>query len=110
VLLSIWKSKFLSKGKVVILMSIESAKAFIAKVHTDKDFAVSLANLKTQEETKAFEIKAGYDFSQEEFNEAVSILSDDELDTVTGGYDFVYNGMKVVTNPNPPPTYLLTTA
>ncbi len=48
-----------------------------------KDFAVSVANLKTQEETKAFEIKAGYDFSQVELNEAVSILNDDELDMVT---------------------------
>jgi predicted ribosomally synthesized peptide with nif11-like leader len=92
-------------------MSLESAKAFIAKVNTDKDFAASLANLKTQEEAKAFEIKAGFDFSQDEFNEAVSNLSDDELDMVTGGFapGLIYNGNKVITNPNPPPGYLLTT-
>jgi len=67
---------------VEICERAQPAKVFIEKVHTDKDFAVSVANLKTQEETKTFDIKAGYDFSEAEFNEAVSILSDDEVGKV----------------------------
>ena len=66
-------------------MSIESAKAFIERMKTDRDFAgkvAACANVQTRMElVKA----AGFEFTVEEVAGMKQDLSDDELGRVEGG-------------------------
>ncbi len=65
-------------------MSVESAKAFVAKMKTDEDFSKQVKECNTSDERIAFVNQAGFDFTAEEMKEVSGDLSDDELDSVAG--------------------------
>lgn len=68
-------------------MSIESAKSFIKRVRTDKDFAQKIKEFKNNAETQSEFIRAaGFDFTLEEFTAQMmnpeNQVTDDELHNV----------------------------
>lgn len=67
-------------------MSVESAKACIERVKTDEDFEKAVIQLTTKEERMDFVRSVGYDFTHEEFQEAIGELTDDELESVAAGF------------------------
>ena len=66
-------------------MSMESARAFTARMKTDQDFARQVRECKDAEARMAFVRKAGFDFTTAEIQQAGGELSDSELDKVAGG-------------------------
>ncbi|EHQ88915.1 Nif11-like leader peptide family natural product precursor [Desulfosporosinus youngiae] len=66
-------------------MSIESAKAFVAKLKTDEGFANQVKAFPNAEERLAFVKESGFDFTPEEIKQVDEELSDNELDAVAGG-------------------------
>ena len=76
-------------------MSIESAKAFYARMTTDEAFRTQLEQAASKEERQQILQVAGYDFNPEEWQAATvqiqastpadSELSDAELTAVSGG-------------------------
>jgi predicted ribosomally synthesized peptide with nif11-like leader len=66
-------------------MSIESAKAFVEKMKTDKEFAAKVNQLKTAEEVQGFLSQAGYNFTKEEINQLNGELQSSDLEKVSGG-------------------------
>lgn len=66
-------------------MSIESAKAFLQRMKTDREFATQLSELKNSAESRKFIQSAGYNFTDEELKACSAELTDDELDSVAGG-------------------------
>jgi predicted ribosomally synthesized peptide with nif11-like leader len=80
-------------------MSMESAKACIAKLKSDPAFGKSLEAAKTDAERIAFMKKAGFDFTKDEFKQAVkaakgkSELSEKDLAKVAGGTSATWVGV-----------------
>lgn len=76
-------------------MSIESAKMFVEKMVTDRDFAEEVTACKDSEARLAFVKEAGFDFTPEEIASVMEggddgELNDAELEAVSGGgYDDV---------------------
>ena len=76
-------------------MSIESAKAFYARMTTDTAFRTPLEQATSKEERQQIMQAAGYDFTSEEWQAAIaqiqasnsteSELSDAQLEAVSGG-------------------------
>ena len=66
-------------------MSLESAKAFIARFKTDEEFRNSLKDA-NEEQAKAILKQAGFEFTQAEYDEATAELSDEDLKMVSGGH------------------------
>ena len=66
-------------------MSIESAKAFLERAKTDEKFATRIAACKDAKERSAVLREEGFDFSDSEFREVATVLSDDALAGVFGG-------------------------
>ncbi len=66
-------------------MSLESAKAFLAKIRTDEDFGKKVAVCKDSDERWALVKAEGFDFTQEEFDNLKNQLSDYESDMVVSG-------------------------
>jgi predicted ribosomally synthesized peptide with nif11-like leader len=71
-------------------MSLESAKAFMERMKTDADFNKKVIECKDQEARMAFAKSAGYDFTKEDMDLLKAELSDEELESVTGGYNSCY--------------------
>jgi predicted ribosomally synthesized peptide with nif11-like leader len=67
-------------------MSLESVKAFMDRMDSDKEFAKKLFACKDADAQRAFVQDAGYSFTREEFNQLVE-LSDEQLEMVAGGHD-----------------------
>ncbi len=66
-------------------MSIESAKAFIERMQTDKDFAKKIIACKDWETARPIFIGEGYDFTIDELKSLTPDLSDEALEHVNGG-------------------------
>ncbi len=66
-------------------MSVESAKACIARMKTDEDFAKRVGECKDADTRIAFVRAAGYECTTDEIRTLVGEMSDDELDRVAGG-------------------------
>lgn len=66
-------------------MSSESAKAFVAKMKTDAEFAKKVMECKGKEAREAFVKKAGFEFSAEDLKASTAELTDEELEYVAGG-------------------------
>ena len=66
-------------------MSIESAKAFIERMKTDEAFANQVESRKDKEERMKFVSEQGFNFSEQEVQQLAKELSDDDLESVTGG-------------------------
>ena len=66
-------------------MSIESAKAFVAKVKNDEEFAKKIAGAASRQERGEIARAEGFDFTPAELKSVTSELSLEELDTVAGG-------------------------
>jgi len=66
-------------------MSLESAKAFIERFKSDETFRNSLKDA-DEDKTKAILEEAGFEFTQEEYDEATAVLSDEDLEMVSGGH------------------------
>lgn len=74
-------------------MSVESAKAFIAKVKDDSNLRASYEAAEDEDGRKAVREAAGFDFSVDDFRNAASELglnelSDEDLDSASGGDGF----------------------
>jgi predicted ribosomally synthesized peptide with nif11-like leader len=75
-------------------MSIESAKAFMERIVTDKEFAEKLNVCKDWETVQHLITSEGFDFTREELKITQIELADDELAPVAGGMvgrDFINN-------------------
>ena len=72
-------------------MSIESARAYVERMREDEEFRQRVEKATESEEKKKIILEAGLDFTQEELKQAAEEipLSDDELETVAGGYGWV---------------------
>lgn len=74
-------------------MSLESARLFVQKVYTNREFANQVTKIEHDKELFAFIAKEGYDFGTEELTEVNREfrskvnreLSDTELSMVVGG-------------------------
>lgn len=69
-------------------MSIESAKTFIERMNTDEEFAKKIVEATTAESRMELMHGEGYSATAEEIGQAIGELTDDELDLVTGGFDW----------------------
>lgn len=85
-------------------MSIESAKAYVERMKTDKEFARSIVEAKDAEKRNQIIKSAGFDFTKEHFDSVVSELSEDEVDTISGGMEGVANATVTLTG-NPTEGY-----
>jgi predicted ribosomally synthesized peptide with nif11-like leader len=65
-------------------MSLESAKAFFERFKSDEAFRNSLKDA-DEDQTKAILEQAGFEFTQEEYDEVTAQLSDEDLGMVSGG-------------------------
>ncbi len=79
-------------------MSIESARLFVNKVYTNRDFANQVTKIEDTKELFDFISKEGYDFGVEELkevkqefqNKVSGELSDAELSMVAGGLSIMF--------------------
>jgi len=65
-------------------MSRESAEKFIAKLKNDQTFANSLQNAKPVDRAKIIS-GAGFEFTNDELQKVIEVVSDEELAVVLGG-------------------------
>ncbi len=68
-------------------MSIQSARDFLTKLAKDEKFRTALQGCKTGADQQQFAVKAGFQFTGEEFRAARGELQDRELDGISGGID-----------------------
>ncbi len=68
-----------------IIMSLESARAFIEKMETDHDFAKEVSECKDSELRAELVKKAGFDFTMEELKACRPPLTEEKLGTIVGG-------------------------
>ena len=66
-------------------MSIESAKAFLERIKNDEDWRNKLQAAENKEERLAMAKAEGFDFTEEEFQDVRSQLSDEEMHGIAGG-------------------------
>ena len=67
-------------------MSVESAKAFLAKINEDKPLQPQLKQVDSEEKFFAVVKSAGFDFTKEEWlNTKTGFLTDADLATIAGG-------------------------
>jgi len=72
-------------------MSLESANSFLDKLNEDADFRQQFMEIKSPDGVMVKAKEEGYDFTQEEVQEAMSArpgmpkLSEDQLDAIVGG-------------------------
>ena len=74
-----------SNNKEAVYMSIESVKSYINRISTDENFYRQVIECKDSEKRMVFVKAAGFDFTVDEFRETSAAMSDDELNSVTGG-------------------------
>ncbi len=67
-------------------MTIESAKAFVERIKNDDDFSKEVGEKSSPENRMKFVKDNGFDFSNEEFEQVKSELSDDDLESLSGGH------------------------
>ena len=65
-------------------MSLKNAQVFIKKLLTDKEFFNKIQNADENERKKLIN-ETGLDFTKEELEESKGILSEEELQAVSGG-------------------------
>lgn len=66
-------------------MSVESAKEFLEKVQSDEKFRNEVGAIEGTEERIKFIKEAGFDFTEEEFNQVRKELTPETLDDIAGG-------------------------
>jgi predicted ribosomally synthesized peptide with nif11-like leader len=66
-------------------MSIESARAFLAKMKSDEEFRNRMVHAASKEQRRELAKAAGFRFTKEEVDRAMDELSDEELDQVAAG-------------------------
>ena len=66
-------------------MSIQSARAFLAKVAEDEEFHKALDGCKSAAEKQQFVRGAGFEFTADEMKAAGSELQDADLGVISGG-------------------------
>jgi len=66
-------------------MSLDSARAFLARMNTDANFAKSFRNAKDRENRAKLAQAAGFHFTRAELNEARGAMDESDLEKVTGG-------------------------
>ena len=66
-------------------MSIESARLYIERLKNDQEFAQKVTACIDAEERMRFAREAGFDFTASELKMAGQELSDNDLDSVSGG-------------------------
>lgn len=66
-------------------MSVENAKAFLEKAKSDAELRDRLSGAESVKERAEIAQAEGFDFTKEEIQSAAGALSDDELQSVSGG-------------------------
>lgn len=70
-------------------MSLQSAQAFLQRLHDDQDFFHKVSNAADHDARKVISKEAGFDFTESEMREAVAAqnteLTEEELEAVAGG-------------------------
>lgn len=66
-------------------MSIVSAKEYLERLKTDKEFGDKVNSFEDKVARREFVVQSGYSFTKEDMDEIGSELSDNELDAVAGG-------------------------
>ena len=66
-------------------MSIESAKSYIERMKTDKEFAQKVIGCKDAEARTAFVKACGFDFTINELREETMELTDNDIEFISGG-------------------------
>ncbi|MDW7650929.1 MAG: Nif11-like leader peptide family RiPP precursor [Bacillota bacterium] len=66
-------------------MSIESAKSYVERLKTDEDFSECILNAENADARKKIVQVEGFNFTKEDIDAVVSMLSDEELSDVTRG-------------------------
>lgn len=72
-------------------MSIESAKDYVAKLKTDREFAGKVKSFADAGKRMAFVKEVGFDFTAEEIKKVDEELSDSDLDAAAGGNHWCEN-------------------
>jgi predicted ribosomally synthesized peptide with nif11-like leader len=67
-------------------MSIESAKAFMERMQSDKEFAKKIMSCKDWETVRHLITSEGFDFTRGELKLTQIELADDEIAAVVGGF------------------------
>lgn len=67
-------------------MSIHSAKAYLKKLEIDEDFREKVMACSSSEERMKFVESEGFSFTVEDISSLKEELSDEELDTIAGGF------------------------
>lgn len=85
-------------------MSLESAKSFIKRLHTDTEFAKRAMAQKGKEQLASFLKESGYQFSKAEYTDAIKSvhgtqISDESLDKVSGGISIGHERPDYITMP-----------
>jgi predicted ribosomally synthesized peptide with nif11-like leader len=68
-----------------IIMSIQSARDFLAKVGKDEEFRRRLGGCKTRADQYQLAQGAGFEFTRDEMKAAAGELQDADLDVISGG-------------------------
>ena len=66
-------------------MSLEAARAFLEKLHTDATLQAQLEKLASNEERQRLITEAGFACTVDEVRQAGQEVSDDQLGNVSGG-------------------------
>jgi predicted ribosomally synthesized peptide with nif11-like leader len=66
-------------------MSMESAKLFIERLQTDKEFAGKITDCKDLDTLMIFETDSGFDFTDKELKKAYAELHIDDHNTIADG-------------------------
>ncbi len=66
-------------------MSIENANAFVTRIRIDKEFRNKLEAEESKEGRIKILLAEGLDFTEDEFKEVASMLSDEDLSSGVGG-------------------------
>lgn len=66
-------------------MSIQSARDFLDRVESDKEFRKRLGDCTTTAEQQQFAREAGFEFTSEELGVVRGELQDADLDMISGG-------------------------
>ena len=66
-------------------MSIQSAKAFLELIKNNEELAKRFAGCKTREEKIRFAKSEGFDFTEQEFTDAINGLNQMDFDLLVAG-------------------------
>jgi predicted ribosomally synthesized peptide with nif11-like leader len=71
--------------KEVVIMSLESAKAFVERMKTDEDFRKKVTECKDNETRRECVKSQGFDFTADDIELVKGELSEEDITAIAGG-------------------------